>query len=123
VKPAWWQPNGCCDIESPVTVKIRQCPKNRRIANAVPLVRAQAAVCVYDENRHIIRCIIKHDKIGRSVAVHITRFQVIADPQIFQNARTGLRSYRLKGSIAISQCSRDRSHSRQLLGGVPFGCF
>ena len=78
-------------------------------------MRAEAAVLIYDEGRHIIRCIIKYDQIGRSVAVHVTRFQVVADPQIFQNARTGLRSYRLKGSIAITQSSRNRIRAEGFL--------
>jgi len=78
-------------------------------------VRAEAAVLIYDEGRHIIRCIIKYDQIGRSVAVHVTRFQVVADPQIFQNARTGLRSYRLKGSIAITQSGRNRIRAEGFL--------
>ena len=78
-------------------------------------MRAQAAVRVYDEGRHIIRCIIKYDKIGRSVAVHVTRFQVVADPQIFQNARTGLRSYRLKGSVTITQSRRNRVGAEGIL--------
>jgi hypothetical protein len=115
VKAARRQPNCCRNIESPIAVKISQGPEDGRIANAVPLVRAQAAVRIADKCRHIIRCIIKYDKIGRSVAIHVTRFQVITDPQIFQNARTGLRSYRLKGSIAITQSSRDRIRAEGFL--------
>jgi len=86
VKSARRQSYRCRNVEATITVKISQGSKDGRIANAVPLVRAQAAVRVYDERRHIIRCIIKYDKIGRSVTVHVTRFQVVTDPQIFQNA-------------------------------------
>ena len=78
-------------------------------------MRAQASVRVNDKGRYIIRGIVKHDEVGRSVAVYVTRFQVVADPQIFQNARTGLRSYRLKGSIAITQSSRDRIRAEGFL--------
>ena len=85
VKSARRQANCCRNIESTVAVKISQGPKDGRIANAVPLVRAQTAVRVYDKGRHIIRRVVKHDEIGRSVAVHVTRFQVVADPQIFEH--------------------------------------
>ena len=85
MKSARRQADCCRNIESTVTVKISQGPKNGRIANAVALVRAQAAVRIYDEGRHIIRRIIKYDEIGRSVAVHVTRFQVITDSQIFKH--------------------------------------
>ena len=85
VKPARRQPDRCRNIDSTVTVKISQGPKNGRVADAVALVRAQAAVRIYDKDRHIIRCVVKYDEIRRSVAVHVTRFQVVADPQIFQH--------------------------------------
>jgi hypothetical protein len=86
MKTARRQADRCRNIESAITIKISHCPKNGRVADTVPLVRAQAAVRVYDEDRHVIRSIIKYDKIGRSVTVHVTRFQVVTDPQIFQNA-------------------------------------
>ena len=108
MKPARRQPDRCRNIESAITIKISKGPKNGRVADAVALVRAQAAVRVYDKDRHIIRCIVKYHEIRRSVAVHVTRFQVVADPQIFQNTRTGLRSYRLKGSVTITQSGRNR---------------
>jgi hypothetical protein len=85
VKSARRQADCCRNIESTVTVKISQGPKDGRIANAVALVRAQAAVRIYDKDRHVIRGVVKHDEIGRSVAVHVTRFQVVADPQIFEH--------------------------------------
>ena len=108
MKSARRQAYRCCNIDATVTVKISQGPKNRRVADTEPLVRAKAAVRIYDKDGHIIRGVVKHDEIARSITVHVTRFQVVADPQIFQNARTGLRSYRLKGSIAITQSSRNR---------------
>ena len=85
MKSARWEANRSRNIEYTITIEMSQRPKNRRVADAVALVRAQAAVRVYDEGRHIVRRIIKYDKIGRAVAIHVTRFQVIADPQIFQN--------------------------------------
>ena len=94
MKPTRRQPDRCRNINSAVTVKISQGPKDGSITNAEPLVRAQAAVRVYDKGRHVIRRIVKYDEIGCAVAVHVTRFQIIADPQIFKNTRTGLRSYR-----------------------------
>src|SRR6266480_59638 len=103
VKPARWEADRRRDIESAITIKISHCPKKRRVSDTVPLVRAQAAVRVCDKDRHIIRCVVKHHEIRGSIAVHVTRFQVVADPQIFQNTRTGLRSYRLKGSVTIPQ--------------------
>jgi hypothetical protein len=103
VKPARREPDRCRNIDSAITIKISKGPQNGRVADAVALVRAQAAVRVYDKDRHIIRCIVKYHEIRPSIAVHITRFQVVADPQIFQNTRTGLRSYRLKGSVTIAQ--------------------
>jgi len=48
-------------------------------------MRAQASVRVNDKGRYIIRSVVKHDEVGRSVAVYVTRFQVVADPQIFEN--------------------------------------
>ena len=108
MKPARRQADRCRNIESAITIKISHCPKNGRVADAVPLVRAQAAVRVYDKDRHIIRCVVKYHEIRPSIAVHVTRFQVVADPQIFQNTRTGLRSYRLKGSVTIAQSRRNQ---------------
>jgi hypothetical protein len=54
VKPARRQSYRCRNIESTIAIKISQGPKDGRIANAIPLVRAQAAVGVHDEGRHII---------------------------------------------------------------------
>jgi hypothetical protein len=108
VKPARRQPDRCRNIDSAITVKISHGAKNGRVADAVPLVRTQAAVRVCDKDRHIIRCIVKYHEIRPSIAVHVTRFQVVADPQIFQNTRTGLRSYRLKGSVTIPQSGPNR---------------
>jgi hypothetical protein len=85
VKSAWRQADCCRNIESTVAVKISQGPKNGRVADAVPLMRAQAAVWISDERRHVIRRVVKHDEIGRSVAIHVTRFQIITDSQIFQH--------------------------------------
>ena len=85
MKPARWETDSCRNIDSTITVEISKGPKNGRVADAVPLVRAQAAVRVYDKDRHIIRCIVKYHEIRPSIAVHVTRFQVVADPQIFQN--------------------------------------
>lgn len=115
MKSAWRQSYRCRNIDSTVAVKISQRPKDGRIANAVPLVRAQAAVRVYDKDRHIIRRIIKYDKIRRTVAVHVTRFQVVTDPQSFQNTRTGPRSYCLKGSVTISQSCSNHVRAKGLL--------
>lgn len=85
MKPARRKADSCRNIESAVAVKISQSPKDGRVANAVPLVRAEAAIRIADKDRHIIRRVVKYDDIGRSVAVDVTRFQVIADPQSFQN--------------------------------------
>ena len=85
MKSAWRQSDRCRNIESTVTIKISQGPKNGRIANAVALVRAQAAVRIDKKDRHIIRCVIKYQEIWRSVSVHVTRFQVVADAQIFEH--------------------------------------
>jgi len=85
VKSTRRQAYRCRNIESTVAVKISNGSKDGRIADAVALVRAQAAVRVYDKGRYIIRRVVKHDEIGRSVAVHVTRFQVVADPQIFEH--------------------------------------
>jgi hypothetical protein len=49
VKSARRQADCCRNIDSAVTVEISQGPENWRIANAVALVRAQAAVRIYDE--------------------------------------------------------------------------
>ncbi len=79
------QPDRRRNIQSAITVKISHGPKNRCVADAVPFVRAQTAIRVTNKDRYVIRCVVKHDEIGRSVAVHVTRFQVVADPQIFQH--------------------------------------
>jgi hypothetical protein len=76
---------------------------------------SQAAVRIAKEDRNIVRCIVKYHDIGGSIAIHIPSFKIIADPKIFQNARTGLRSYRLKRSIAITQSSRDRIRAEGIL--------
>ena len=74
MKTARRQADSCRNIESAITIKISHCPKNGRVADTVPQVREQAAVRVYDKDRHIIRCIVKHHEIRRSIAVHVTRF-------------------------------------------------
>jgi hypothetical protein len=86
VKAARRQTDRCRNIQSAITVKISHGPKNGGVTDAVPLVRAQAAVRVNNKDRYVVRGVIKYGKIGRSVAVHVTRFQVVADPQIFQHA-------------------------------------
>ena len=86
MKTARRQADCCRNIDSTVAVKISQGPKNGRVADAVALVRTKAAVRIYDERRHVIRRVVKHDEIGDSVAVDVTRFQVVADPQIFKHA-------------------------------------
>jgi hypothetical protein len=63
VKPARREPNRCGNIDSAITVKISHGPKNGRVADAVALVWTQAAVWVYDKDRHIIRCIVKYHEI------------------------------------------------------------
>jgi len=69
---------------------------------------AQAAVRIDKKDRHIIRCVIKYQEIWRSVAVQVTSFQVVADAKIFQDTRTRLRSYRLKGAITITESRRNQ---------------
>ncbi len=76
---------------------------------------SQAAVRIYKKDGHIIRCIVQYHEIGRSIAIHVTSVEVVADPQIFQNTRTGLRSYRLKGSVTITQSRRNRVGAEGLL--------
>jgi len=115
VKPARRQSNGCRSIEPAITVEISQCTKNGRVADAVPLMRAQAAVRVYNKDRDIVRRVVKHHEIRPAVAIYVTRFQVVADPQIFQNTRTGLRSYRLKSSVTITQSRRNRVSAEGIL--------
>ena len=68
----------------------------------------QAAVRIAKKDRHIIRGIVKHQEIGRSVTVQVTSFEVVANPKVFQNTRTGLRYYRLKCSVTITQSRRNR---------------
>ena len=80
----------------------------RRVADAVASMWLQAAVRIAKKDRHIVRCIVKHQEIRRSVTVQVTSFEVVADPKIFQNTRTGLRSYRLKGSVTITQSRSNR---------------
>ena len=115
MKPARRQANRRRDIESSITVKISERPKNGRVADAVPLVRAQAAVRVYDKDRHVIRRIVKYHEIRPSIAVHVTRFQVVADPQIFQNTRSSLCPYSLEGSVTIAQSRRNQVRAEGLL--------
>ena len=62
---------------------------------------SQAAVGIAKKNGHIVRCVIEHHQVWRSVAVDVSGFDVVADPKIFQNARTCLRSYRLEGAVAV----------------------
>ena len=53
MKPARRKADSCRNIESAITIKISKGPQNGRVADAVALVRAQAAVRVYDKDRHI----------------------------------------------------------------------
>ena len=76
---------------------------------------AQAAVRIDKKHRHIIRGIVKYQEIWRSVAVQVTSFEVVADPKIFQNTRTGLRSYRLKGTITITKSRRNHVRAEGIL--------
>jgi len=115
VKSARRQADCCRNIESTVTVKISNCSKLRRVTNPVASMWLQAAVRIAKKDRHIVRCIVKYQEIWRSVAVQVTGFEVIADPKIFQNTRTGLRSYRLKGSVTITQSRRNRVGAEGLL--------
>lgn len=87
----------------------------RRVADAVASMWLQAAVRIAKKERHIVRCIVKHQEIRRSVTVQVTSFEVVADPKIFQNTRTGLRSYRLKGSVTITQSRRNRVGAEGIL--------
>ena len=85
MKPARWQSDCCSNIDSAVPVKISNCSKLGRIADAVALVWSQAAVRIYKKDRHIIRCIVQYHQIGRPIAIDVTSMDVIADPEIFQN--------------------------------------
>ena len=76
---------------------------------------AQTAVGIEKKYRHIIRRIVKHDEIRRSVAIHVTNIQIIADPEIFQNTGTMLCACRLKCSVTVAQRSRDRIRAEGLL--------
>ena len=76
---------------------------------------AQAAVRIAEKDRHIIRCIVKYQQIRSSVAVQVTGFEIVANPKIFQNTRAGLRSYRLKGAIAIAQSRRNQFRAEGIL--------
>jgi len=87
----------------------------RRVADAVASMWLQAAVRIAKKDRHIVRCIVKHQEIRRSVTVQVTSFEVVADPKIFQNTRTGLRSYRLKCSVTVTECCRDRISAEGIL--------
>lgn len=40
---------------------------------------------------------------------------IVADPKIFQHTRTRLRSYRLKGSVAVSQRRPDQLRAEGIL--------
>ena len=115
MKPARREPDRCRNIDSAITIKISQCSKIGRVTDAVALMWAQAAVRIDKKDRHIIRCIVKYQEIRRSIAVQVTSFQVVADPKIFQNTRTGLRSYRLKGSVTITQSCRNRVRAEGFL--------
>ncbi len=115
MKSAWRQTDRCCNIQSAITIKIGERPKNGRVAYAIPLVRTQAAVRINNKDGDVIRRVVKHGEIRRSIAVHVTRFQVVADPESFQNTRTGLRSYRLKGSVTITQ---SRGNQLRAEGGL-----
>jgi hypothetical protein len=83
VKPARRQTYRCRNINSAVRVKISHCPKLRRVTDSVSLMLAEAAVGIDKKHRHIIRRVVEHDEIGRSVAIHVTDIQVIADPEVF----------------------------------------
>jgi hypothetical protein len=54
VKPAGRESDRCRNIDSAVTVKISQCSMLGRVADAVALMWAQAAVRIAEKNRHII---------------------------------------------------------------------
>jgi hypothetical protein len=84
VKSAGRQTDRCRNIQPAITVKVGHGSKDGGITYTVPLVRTQAAVRVGNKDRHVIRRVVKHDEIRRSVAVHVARFQVVADSQIFQ---------------------------------------
>ena len=103
MKSARRQSNCCRNIQSAVTVKISNCSKLGRIADAVALIWSQAAVRIYEKDGHIIRCIVQYHEIGRSIAIHVTGMEVVADPKIFENTRPRLCSYRLKRSITVAQ--------------------
>ena len=75
----------------------------------------QAAVRIAKKDRHIIRGIVKHQEIGRSVTVQVTSFEVVADPKVFQHTRTGLRSYRLKCSVTVTQSRSNRISAKGIL--------
>ena len=115
MKSARRKPDRCRNIDSAVTVKISQCSMLRRVTDAVALMWSQAAVRIAKKDRHIVRCIVKHQEIRRSVTVQVTSFEVVADPKIFQNTRTGLRSYRLKGSVTVTQSRRNRIRAEGIL--------
>jgi hypothetical protein len=79
------------------------------------LIWSQAAVRIYKKDGHIIRCIVQYHEIGRSIAIHVTGMEVIADPKIFQHTRTRLRSYRLKRSITVAQGSPNQFRAERFL--------
>jgi hypothetical protein len=54
VKPARREPDRSRYIDSAVTVKISHCSILRRVADAVALMWAQAAVRIAEKNGHII---------------------------------------------------------------------
>ena len=108
MKPTGGQTYRCRNIDSTVRVKISQCPKQRRVTNSIPLMWAQGAVWINKKQRNIIRRIVKYDEIGRSVAIHVTDIEVIADPKVFQHTGTCLRSCCLKGAVTVAESCPDQ---------------
>ena len=115
MKPARWQSDCCSNIDSAVPVKISNCSKLGRIADAVALMWPQAAVRICKKYGHIIRCVVQYYEIGRPIAIDLTSVEIIADPEIFQHTCAGLRSYRLKGSIAVPQSRPDQFSAERVL--------
>lgn len=85
MKSAWRQPDRRCNIDSAVPVKISDRSKLRRITDAVPLMWSQAAVGIDKKHRHVVRRVVQHHNVGRSISIDISRMDVVADPEIFQH--------------------------------------
>jgi hypothetical protein len=78
-------------------------------------MRLQAPVGIYQKDGHIIRRIVQHHQIRRSVAIHISSMKVITNPKIFQDAWTGLRPHRLEGSVAVTQRGGNQFRAERIL--------